>query len=476
MTGIRVRSNSMRKSDSNEENSSAERSPEDVLSGCLIRYLAEEPVRREVNGKETSFPEDVIAKTEANLRDFESNCEALAQNDLESVLDGEVGSLDKLEDEDGEVQEFKIDSEAIWMLFGAMKYAGESDEEAAKLAYSYYYHHCENDEEARKFSTSPERYRQDRLRDAIEEFEMGDWLRWVRRNNSDFDSDDWKNWTNEPSDICHDLALAIIDIGCGLWEPEYASQLYEVDIPESSEVITSLYNGTSPSQHKITPVGDSERESDSGVHRYIPRKVVEEVLLEIDSRGEETYKKTLKNLRDAGMVKLAQIKVGEDYRIYPASLDDPPEAEKVWFEGESYVPETEPEPTEEEPEPKIMTDGGVSMDAPEAKQDLERIRKAREGSDETTDSPETFTCPIEGCSRTVIGSPDALRSHVRQSGKESHRHRSLNDALKIEFDEEGYHAEWGPQLPEDGDGRRESIYEPDDLWGPGVPESEVIQS
>jgi len=234
-------------------------------------------------------------------------------------------------------------------------------------------------------------------------------------------------------------------------------------------------------------IPDGHASENPEVHELYPSK--EEIVdraAEIDNRYNEwaTYEEAFRRLQsEFGQVKAARIG-SSTWVYYGVSHPDPPEASYVLLEGEQKEPEKpyllqyfdEQIESEGDSEPEIMTDGGVDTEVPEAKQDLERIRKAREGGDETTDSPETFTCPIEGCSRTVIGSPDALRSHVRQSGEESHRHRRLNDALKIEFDEEGYHAEWGPQLPEDGAERRESIYEPDDLWRPGVPESEVMQS
>ncbi|SFS65936.1 hypothetical protein [Halostagnicola kamekurae] len=109
------------------------------------------------------------------------------------------------------------------------------------------------------------------------------------------------------------------------------------------------------------------------------------------------------------------------------------------------------------------------MSETENQDKLERIRKAREGEENSTDPPDTFTCPIEGCSRTVIGSPDALRSHVRQSGEESHRHRTLDSALKTELDEVAYHAEWGPGLRE-GSEEPDSIYaDYEGDWVPGAP-------
>jgi len=105
-------------------------------------------------------------------------------------------------------------------------------------------------------------------------------------------------------------------------------------------------------------------------------------------------------------------------------------------------------------------------------EDIERIRQVREGrSDSDEESQvEMYICPIEGCSRTIIGSPDALRSHVRQSGKQSHHHRTLNEALEVKFDEQAYHSVWGPGHSQDGDERQESIYEDyRGEWGPGAP-------
>lgn len=85
------------------------------------------------------------------------------------------------------------------------------------------------------------------------------------------------------------------------------------------------------------------------------------------------------------------------------------------------------------------------MSTIDARKDLERIRQAQESEEPSTETAETFTCPIEGCNRTVVGSPKHLRSHVRQAGDDAHRFRTLNEELELEFDEEAYHARWGPR-------------------------------
>lgn len=111
------------------------------------------------------------------------------------------------------------------------------------------------------------------------------------------------------------------------------------------------------------------------------------------------------------------------------------------------------------------------MSLANAKQDIEQIRRVREEPAEPSEESETetFTCPIEGCNRTVIGSPGHLRNHVSQSSDIGHQFRTLNENLEIEFNEGKYHASWGPGLSKDDEEDRESIYEPGDPWGPGIP-------
>lgn len=105
------------------------------------------------------------------------------------------------------------------------------------------------------------------------------------------------------------------------------------------------------------------------------------------------------------------------------------------------------------------------MSRPEPADDIDRIRQARNDRSEPEETPEVYRCPIDGCSRTVIGDPSDLRHHVRQSEAEGHRHRSLDAELEIEFDEASYHAMFGPGVSS----RLASIYDPGDPWGPGVP-------
>lgn len=71
------------------------------------------------------------------------------------------------------------------------------------------------------------------------------------------------------------------------------------------------------------------------------------------------------------------------------------------------------------------------MDIPEAKQDPEQNRQAREGDDDSTDNLNVYRCPIEGCSRTVLDNPGDLRNHVTQSNDHNHRQRTLDEDLQV---------------------------------------------
>jgi len=89
------------------------------------------------------------------------------------------------------------------------------------------------------------------------------------------------------------------------------------------------------------------------------------------------------------------------------------------------------------------------MSLADAKQDIERIRRAREEPAESSEESEVeiFTCPIEGCNRTVVGEPANLRHHVQHSGEQSHRFRTLNEDLEIVVHWD--RMDWGPGVPEE---------------------------
>lgn len=82
----------------------------------------------------------------------------------------------------------------------------------------------------------------------------------------------------------------------------------------------------------------------------------------------------------------------------------------------------------------------------EAKRDLQRIREARDGDGLSQGAEvELYTCPIDGCSRTVVGEKANLRHHVKQSKDDAHRYRTLNQELQVVV--HWGQMDWGPGVP-----------------------------
>lgn len=81
---------------------------------------------------------------------------------------------------------------------------------------------------------------------------------------------------------------------------------------------------------------------------------------------------------------------------------------------------------------------------------FERIERAQ--NHEPSETPPILECPVEGCSRVVVGRASDLRHHVRQASDPLHHRLQLSEDLELEW--------------RDG---HESVYQPDDPWRPGPP-------
>ncbi|MFC4438267.1 MULTISPECIES: hypothetical protein [Natrialbaceae] len=385
---------------------------------------------------------DMVARGEQNLRDWQGEGETQAFNDIMGLLCGGTGTIDGLYRDDSNEKQYKVDAEALWLLYGIMRYVGENPEDAAKLAYIVYYHYCEESDGDRRFVNWPERYRQEQLLGAIDNFDRNRWIHWHRRNHPDGrDKDDWEYWSGDYGSVGYDLVLAMVDIGCGLADRELASQTYDLDLPELSDIRDTLSISQSNLFHKIPPGGSSGRSCDSSDCGYPSTQTVQEAVVEADEStgGDPLDSSSVKTIRQRlqrkGALKVAELKKGVDYRIYPASLPDPQEANRVWFEGKEYEPDVseeddaESDDGEQETEAKIMTDGGTRQT--EAREDLERIRQAKNGEADTNDGPEIYTCPVSNCSRVIIDDPSNLRHHVRQLSDDDHAGLELTEDLDI---------------------------------------------
>lgn len=413
----------MRKSEPDSEKNSAPQSARGALSRSLKRELVETRVRRSLEGKESDYSEETIASIEGSLREFQSSCDSgLPFDDLMALMNREIGSLDSLYHEDDIFQGKKIDAQALWTLYGAMLHIGEEPEDAARNAYIYYYHSCEQDEERRRFTIEGEGYRLNQLKDAIEIFDKGDWNRWFNRKHPDGDD-------NEYGNIVYDTVQALVYIACTNFDPEYIlHEQFQLDYDPTSEHILNLANGEfdeytrkSISFHKIGGVSNSTPYGDSAQSRYVPIRAIVKIAMEVDEqsggngRSEDTYKNAIRRLRKKGGLKWAQIKEGVDYRIYPTTVEDPPEAELIKVGDEEYTPEPE-----EESEPELMTDGGQPI-SEESRESTEREseqaqsdsgEQAIESSSEGQNQPRANSESNEGDGDDSVGKPPLMTPHM----------------------------------------------------------------
>lgn len=229
-----------------------------TLTGEHLKQLrkacdSEKNTKREEEFRTVEVSEDLIQQARENIRYFQANCTALAFEDLMDLLCGGTGSISGLRhDSQGAIDRDKADLEALWMLYGIMLFADESEDDTAELTYSAYTHYCKekqymkDGQNKRKWLTRPETYRQSRLAAAIEGFNIRKWHRWRLRNSADgFDPTEHYGSEREYSGIKKTLALAIIDIHTGILTPDAAEDIYEIDLSSLS----------APSCHNMGPGG-----------------------------------------------------------------------------------------------------------------------------------------------------------------------------------------------------------------------------
>ena len=117
-----------------------------------------------------------------------------------------------------------------------------------------------------------------------------------------------------------------------------------------------------------------------------------------------------------GVFKWAEIVCGVDYRLYPTTIEDPPEANRIKFRGEEYVPESDGE----ESEPELMTDGGQPI-SEESREQTERKseqaqsdsgEQAIESSSEGQNRPRANSESNEGDEDDSVGKPPPMAPHM----------------------------------------------------------------
>jgi len=412
--------------------------------------------------------DDLIVMGEKALHDLQEESTPVFSNVMD-FLQGGISEFDRTEllKEDGLIDVSGQEYIGISLLYSTVKrYLDDSESKAKEITWATWTHYCREHpttrhSQKRRWLTDTDKYRSEIFNCAIsiadeEKFKMmvEEKRKGTRRENNEYS----KMTYGAIWDALSELTPTIEETGNLLASPQ-------------------PYNDMDPGNPQTkarTPDGHRAGENPELHELYPSKSEVIDRAYEIDDEYNKwtTYEEAFRRLQsDFGQVKAARIG-SSTWVFYGVGYPDPPEACYIKLKGQKLEPEKpylmqsfETSEESEESKSELMTDGGVLHS--EAKQELKRIRQAREEMDST--EMETFTCPIEGCNRTVIGSSGHLRNHVSQSSDIRHRFRSLNEDLEIEFDEEAYHAGWGPGLLKDSEEEQESIYELGDPWGPGVP-------
>lgn len=292
------------------------------------------PNRRDTNPAPGAIEidEDTVAYAEECVREFRVDATQQAFDDLIDVLNGGTGNLSGLRHDDGTIDRDKADLEACWLLYGAMRYVGESPDRARELTSTLVTHYCNEtpymkDGRRRKWLRD-EAYRQNRLDCAIGGFSPGAWHRWRRRSTySCENSDEPRVYTGEYSEVSYDVVMAAVDILSGKLPPELISSTYGLDIDRID------INKPPTTCHKVST------QPTCGTSHSTKSEIID-LAQQIDpDRATDTHEEVLKRLQNQyRQVKAARMD-STTWVYYPAYLPDPPEACYVKCGGEKREPE-----------------------------------------------------------------------------------------------------------------------------------------
>jgi hypothetical protein len=252
-------------------------------------------------------------------------------------LNGGRGSLgEKLNRDQGDgIDRSATDFVTLEHLYGVMIVFGNEDEQQAReLAYAVYTYYCEKtkwmkDGQPRNWYVENQKYRENILTWAVNNFDRGKFQRWLNHRN--IPTEEWRGWTDDYSDTTYNVVQFSLKLLSGGLPVDYDSfspdrlqeialTIYGLDVdPETlAEVVTltPLSQDSTPLERCISP-------SD-----YPTKREVKEIARRLDEGYNKvrTYDEALNRLRRDGVAVLACLKEGDDYRYYAHGVPDPKDA------------------------------------------------------------------------------------------------------------------------------------------------------
>ncbi|PHQ38091.1 hypothetical protein DJ69_13470 [Halorubrum persicum] len=274
-------------------------------------------------GERLNTAHDVFSKLQSDSPAFFT--------DLMDRLNGGRGGMgNSLNKEDSnEIDTSRLDFVTLEHLYGVFKEYGKSHNESRGLAgevYGYYSNQTPftKDGQKRKWVSRDKGYKHDMLDNAIRQFDQSLFNRLLNQRNND------KRKFNEYSEITQNYVDFVMNWLIEDWDIDTAKDMAQVWNLE-------IDRGDLEAVCKTPMYQDTPRPLSEGKETEYPSPhAIRKICSELDRNTEETYRRAMKKMRKKGSIKLACIKEGIDYRVYPADLPDPVDAEHIRYNGEKY--------------------------------------------------------------------------------------------------------------------------------------------
>lgn len=265
---------------------------------------------------------------------------------------GDYGT--ELSNENGKIDRDLQEKTILTHLYGVYRDLGYSDMRAKELAQNLLTHYCidcnngnTKDGRPRKWLKRGIDYRTEQLRYAALQFDREQFKRWTNKTTKA--QTRLKRLNNEYSDITRGIALFVVDVMSGVYElDELSNNFYINNFSLGKEELNALVQLAKQESHMYNDIPRGEGNEVLNEENLYPKKTdVKTICKQVDGvykggNEESTYDEVLKRLQREGKIKIAEIKNGVDYRVYPSDFSNPENANWVKCGGEKIEPNEQP--------------------------------------------------------------------------------------------------------------------------------------
>ena len=319
--------------------------------------LDDRPVTNsEVDQISDQIDNEAVEIAQTHLNEFKSHSPASFNCVIDRLNGGRGSFQSKLsrEDEPAKIDRDLQEKTTLTHLYGIFRQAGKSQSRAQELAFDTLSYYCINsnnqynkDGEPRKWLKRNETYRNNQLTHAVEQFDQAQFRRFC--NQSSELKTERKLRNHEYSDPTQGLAHFIVYYSSNYFQAHNIEKdphtilvdTFGYTLEREEFQVLSQARNTAPHMYNDTPVPSGVDDTDS--ERLYPTKTgVSRLCAQVDSAykglSQSSFDRCLSNLQARGWLCVAQLEEGIDYRIYPETYPDPPQADWVRTGGERLEP------------------------------------------------------------------------------------------------------------------------------------------